>query len=127
MSDYRTDLNKVRGHGAAKGGVHEFIAHRVSAIILALLLPCFLYGLMRALPHGYEGLVLWVSSPFGAFVLIGFISAGLYHGRMGINEVISDYIPGTGMRSLLMIINTLAAISFWLIGVLAVLKMWLGA
>ncbi len=127
MSDFRTDLGKVRGSGAAKGGVHEFIAHRVSAIVLALLLPFFLYGLITALHGGYSGLIAWVSSPFGAFVLLGFITAGMYHGRLGINEVISDYIQNAGTRSLFMLLNTLASFAFWLIGVLAILKIWLGS
>ena len=127
MSDFRTDLNKVRGIGAAKGGVHEFIVHRVSAIVLAILLPFFVYGLMYALPGGYEGLIKWVGSPGGAFVLIGFLSAGIYHGRLGINEVISDYVSTTGGRSLSMILNALVSGAAWLIGVLAILKIWLGA
>jgi len=126
VSDFRTDLGKVRGSGAAKGGVHEFIAHRVSAIVLALLLPFFLYGLIKALHGGYAGLIGWASSPLGAFVLLGFITAGIYHGRLGINEVISDYVSGDGLRSLFMLLNTLASFVFWLIGVLAILKIWLG-
>jgi len=127
VSDFRTDLGKVRGSGAAKGGVHEFIAHRVSAIVLALLLPFFLYGLITALHGGYAGLMSWVSSPLGAFVLLGFLTAGLYHGRLGINEVISDYVQSTGTRSAFMLINTLAAFAFWLVGVLEILKIWLGS
>ncbi len=127
MSDFRTDLGKVRGSGAAKGGVHEFITHRVSAVVLALLLPFFLYGLIKALHGGYAGLIAWVASPVGAFVLFGFLTAGIYHGRLGINEVISDYVPSAGSRTLFMLLNTLASFAFWLIGVLAILKIWLGA
>jgi len=125
MSDFRTDLGKVRGIGAAKGGVHEFIAHRVSAIVLAILLPFFIYGLIKALPGGYAGLIQWASSPTGAFVLLGFMTAGLYHGRLGINEVISDYVQGVGARSTFMVLNALLAGSAWLVGVLAILKIWL--
>jgi len=127
VSDFRTDLGKVRGQGAAKGGVHEFIAHRVSAIVLALLLPFFLYGLITALHQGYPGLIAWVASPVGAFVLLGFLTAGLYHGRLGINEVISDYVQNAGTRSIFMLFNTLASFAFWLVGVLAILKLWLGS
>jgi len=127
MSDFRTDLGKVRGIGAAKGGVHEFITHRVSAVVLAILLPFFVCGLMKALPGGYDGLMAWVGSPTGAFVLLAFLSAGIYHGRLGINEVISDYVQSTGMRSFSMILNALVSVSAWLIGVLAILKIWLGA
>ena len=127
MNDLRTPLSKVRGQGAAGSGAHDFITHRVSAIILALVFPFFLYGLMKALPGGYDGLVGWVSSPMGAFTMLVFITAGLYHGRIGINEVIVDYIPKHGTRSLLLLVNTLAAFGFWLVGVLAILKFWVGS
>ncbi len=126
MTDHRTPLSKVRGTGAAREGVHEFITHRVSAIILALVFPVFLYGLMKALPGGYDGLALWVSSPIGAFALLIFITAGLYHGRIGINEVVLDYIHSHGLRTVLLLLNTLVAFGFWLAGVLAILKFWLG-
>ncbi len=127
MKDFRSDLSKVRGYGAAKGGVHEFIVHRVSALFLAILFPFFIYGLLRAFTGGYEGLIGWVGSWGGAFVLIGVLSAGLFHGRLGINEIISDYVSSNGARSFFMILNSIASLSFWLLGVLAVLKIWLGS
>ena len=127
MSDMRTPLSKVKGHGAAREGVHEFIAHRVSAIILALIFPFFLYGFMKALPGGYDGLMAWASSGFGAFTLLIFITAGLYHGRIGINEVLLDYIPSHDMRTFLVLLNSLVALGAWLAGTMAILKIWLGA
>lgn len=127
MSDLRTELSKVRGHGASGEGVHEFITHRVSAMILALIFPLFLYGMMKALPGGYEGIMSWIKSPFGAFALLIMVTAGLYHGRIGINEVIADYVPSTGMRSFLLILNSFIAFGVWLVGVMAILKIWLGA
>ena len=127
MKDYRSDLGKVRGMGAAKGGVHEFIAHRVSALMLAVLFPFFLYGFIRAIEGGYQGLMDWAGSLGGAFVLLGVMTAGMYHGRLGINEIISDYVDHAGRRSFLMLLNTFIALGFWLVGILAVLKIWLGA
>ena len=127
MSDFRTPLGKARGHGAAGEGVHEFITHRVSAVILALIFPFFLYGLMKALPGGYDGLYAWVKSGFGAFTMLIMITAGLYHGRIGINEVILDYVPSHTGRKLFVLLNSLLAFSCWLIGTMAVLKIWLGA
>ena len=127
MTDFRTPLSKVRGHGSAREGVHEFIAHRVSAIVLALVFPFFVYGLMKALPAGYDGLMAWIGSAFGAFTLLVFVTAGLYHGRIGINEVILDYVPSHDARTFFVLVNSLAAFGFWLMGVLAILKIWLGA
>lgn len=127
MSDFSTPLSKVRGHGAANEGVEHHIAARVSAIILAVITPFFLWGLMKALPGGYEGLMVWISSASGAFVWLVFVTAGLYHGRLGMNEIILDYATSHGSRTFFMLLNLIASVGFWLAGTLAILKIWLGA
>ncbi|GEM_PF-477080 len=127
MTDYRTDLSKVRGLGAAKKGVGTYMAQRVSAVALAALLPFFVYGLLCALPDGYDGLKAWVSSWSGALLIAGFITAALYHGRLGVAEIINDYIPRPGARAFWLLINTLLALFVWALGLFALLKIWLGA
>lgn len=127
MSDLSTPLSKVRGYGVAKEGVKHHIAVRVSAIILALITPSFIWGLMKALPGGYEGLMAWIGSASGAFTWLVFITAGLYHGRLGMNEIILDYASSHKSRTFFMLINIIASAGFWLAGALAILKIWLGA
>jgi len=127
MNDFSTPLSRVKGHGAANEGVKHHIAARVSAIILAIVMPFFLWGLMKALPGGYEGLMAWIGSASGAFTLLVFVTAGIYHGRLGMNEVILDYASSHGSRTFFMLLNLIASAGFWLIGVLAILKIWLGA
>ncbi len=127
MTDYRTDLSKVRGLGAAKKGVGTYMAQRVSAVILALLLPFFVYGVLCALPGGLAGLKAWVSTWSGALIVWGFASAALYHGRLGVNEIINDYVPSAGARASWLLVNTLLALSVWTLGSFAILKIWLGA
>jgi succinate dehydrogenase / fumarate reductase membrane anchor subunit len=41
MSDFRTPLARARGLGSAKSGVGHFIAQRVSALALVVLIPLF--------------------------------------------------------------------------------------
>lgn len=127
MSELRTPLSQVRGHGAAKEGLQHHIATRVSAIVLALILPFFFFGLMNALPGGYDGIMAWIGSAGGAFTVLVFVTAGLYHGRLGFNEVIVDYANSHGSRMFFLFLNTVATVGFWLVGVLAILKIWLGA
>ncbi len=82
---------------------------------------------MKAIPGGYDGLMAWIGSAYGAFTLLVFITAGLYHGRLGMNEVILDYAGSHGSRTFFTLLNTIACAGFWLVGVLAILKIWLGA
>jgi succinate dehydrogenase / fumarate reductase membrane anchor subunit len=127
MTDFTTPLSRVRGHGAANEGLRHHIATRVSAIVMALVLPFFLWGLMKALPGGYDGLIAWIGSASGAFIVIVFITAGLYHGRLGTNEVILDYGTTHASRSFFLLLNTFACFGLWLVGIMAILKIWLGA
>ena len=125
-SDLRTPMSRVRGHGSAKEGTSHFIGHRVTAVMLAILAPLVLLGVMTAAPGGYDGFITYIGSTFGALTLLGFISAALYHGRSGVTETILDYTDG-GMRMALLLILTLVSIGFWLVAVLSILKIWLGA
>lgn len=127
MSNLKTPLSQVRGHGSAKEGTGHHISHRVSAIILAILAPFVIMGVIGALPGGYRGLMAWIGSPLGAFTLLTFITAGLFHGRLGMNEIILDYASSATSRTFFLLLNTLACLGCWLIGVLAILKIWLGA
>ncbi|MEE9346561.1 MAG: succinate dehydrogenase, hydrophobic membrane anchor protein [Robiginitomaculum sp.] len=124
--DYRTDMSRVRGHGSAKSGTHHYISHRVSAVILAILTPLIIWGAIHAAPGGYDGFHAWVGSTFGALTLLGFISAALFHGRSGLTESILDYTQG-GLRMALLLIVTLISLGFWLLAVMSILKIWLGA
>lgn len=126
MADLRTPMSRVRGHGSAKEGTGHFIGHRVTAVMLAVLAPLVIWGLMKAAPGGYDGFMEWVGSTFGALTLLGFVSAALYHGRSGVTETILDYTQG-GMRMALLLGLTLISIGFWLLAVLSILKIWLGA
>ena len=44
MGDFRTPLARVRGLGSAKSGTGHFIAQRVSAIALVILMSTILHG-----------------------------------------------------------------------------------
>ncbi len=125
MNSLRTPLSKVRGNGSAGTGLSHYIAHRISAIILALSFPFFMHGLITSLPLGYEGLRAWLSCPYGVFTWLTFISAGLFHARLGMNEVILDYIHAPFGRNLLLFLNFAVCCAFWVMAIMAILKMWI--
>jgi len=66
MSVIRSPLGRARGMGASKHGVGHFIAQRVTAIALVLLV---IWGLAAglSLAHGdYESAAEWLRSPINA-------------------------------------------------------------
>lgn len=127
MHDLRTPLAKVRGLGSAKDGTHHFWAQRVSALALIPLVLWF--GLsVASLPNAsYESVVLWLDSPFNVVMLVSSLIAGFYHGALGIQVIIEDYVSEEWVR--IAGIITVQLVSFFLaaLGVFATLKVSLGA
>jgi succinate dehydrogenase / fumarate reductase membrane anchor subunit len=122
MSDLRTPLAKARGLGAAKSGAGHFIAQRVSAVALILLVPIFTWSLAK---HGfgdYDAAIGWIGSPLGAIVTLLTLTAAFYHMRLGLQVVIEDYIHKPGTKIALLLLNTFVAAGLWLATLYAVLS-----
>ena len=121
MRDYRTPLSKARGLGAAGSGVGHFIAQRVSAVALVVLIPLFIWSI-AALPSGdYDSARAWIGSPLGALVTVLTLSAAFFHMRIGLQVVIEDYIHVPATKAALLIANTLLAAGLWLVMIYSVL------
>ena len=123
MSDFRTPLARVRGLGSAKSGTGHFIAQRVSAIALVILMPLFLVKLAKNAGAGYVEAAAWVGSPFGAILTLLAMTAALYHMRLGLQTVIEDYISRTGTKAALLILNTFVAAGLWIAVLYSVLAL----
>jgi len=127
MNDLRTPLAKVRGLGSAKDGTHHFWVQRVSALALTPLVLWF--GLsVASLPNAsYDSVVQWLDSPFNVVMLVSFLIAGFYHGALGLQVIIEDYISKEGIRIASIIAVQLISFFFAALGVFAALKISLGA
>ncbi|PID65513.1 MAG: succinate dehydrogenase, hydrophobic membrane anchor protein [Gammaproteobacteria bacterium] len=119
---FRAPLKNVKGLGAAKAGTGHFINQRVSAMALIPLVFLFMYFLLRMVTAGsYDDIVAQVSNPFWATVLIAFILVGFYHGALGMQVIIEDYIHEEMPKMLLLTALRLAAGFLAIMGVLSVL------
>lgn len=110
-----------------KHATKHYKAHKLSSILLALIVPFLLCGLMCALKGEYKGLMDWIGSPAGAITLLGFITVGLYHARLGMAEVIMDYASSETSAAFFLKLSTFACFIFWALGTVSILKIWLGA
>lgn len=127
MADLRTPLAKVRGLGSAKDGTHHFWVQRVTAIALIPLVLWF--GLSAAsLPDAsYASISAWMSSAFNVTMLLAFIVMGFYHGALGVQVIIEDYVSTQWVRIASIIAVQVLSFFFAAMGVFAVLKLSLGA
>jgi succinate dehydrogenase / fumarate reductase membrane anchor subunit len=114
MAGYRTPLGRARGLGSAKHGVGHYIAQRVSAVALALLVPWAIYSAVGLAGHAdYEATLAWARAPLNAILSALLIGVAAFHMKLGLQVIIEDYIPEAGAKITLLILNLFAA---WLIG-----------
>lgn len=119
---FRTPLKIAKGHGSAKTGVGHWINQRTSAIALIPLVFLFMCTLLRLVgANSYGDIVAIVDNPFWATTLIAFILVGFYHGTLGMQVIIEDYISAELPKMLLLIALRLVAGFLAILGVLSVL------
>jgi len=122
MAVYRTPLGRARGLGASKHGVGHFIAQRVTAVALVILV---IWGLLAALALSngdYDTAAAWLRSPLNAALASLTAIAAFWHMQLGMRTIIEDYIARPGTKGALLILNIFVG---WLGGsltVLAILK-----
>jgi succinate dehydrogenase / fumarate reductase, membrane anchor subunit len=128
MSDSKfvTPSKVTRGLGASKAGTSHHIRQRVSAIALLVLVPWFLFSIMKAALGGYADALTWVSSPVNVTLLVLTAGAAFYHMRLGMQAVIEDYIGKPGTRAALLILNTFFTAILFVVVVMSVLRIWTG-
>jgi succinate dehydrogenase / fumarate reductase, membrane anchor subunit len=126
-SPMRSPLGRAIGLGSAKEGVEHWWAQRVSALALVPLALWFVIAIIGLVGADRALVVDWVRHPGPAILLVLLLIATFYHGALGLQVVIEDYVENEALRFGLLIAVRLAAIVFAARGIFAVLKLSLGA
>ena len=96
----QSPLASVKGLGAAGTGTATWLAQRVSAVALVPLIIWFAYFMIKALQYrDIEIITSMFTSPFATIFLALFIGIGLYHGNLGMKEIIEDYVHCNTMKT----------------------------
>jgi succinate dehydrogenase / fumarate reductase membrane anchor subunit len=126
MSDMRTPLGKVRGLGAAREGTGNFWRIRVTSIAL-IPLAMFAVGWVLSLRGaGLPEVRASLANPVIALALALFLIISLDHMRLGMKEIIEDYVHEEGGRLGLLILNTFFCVLIGAASIFALLKLSFG-
>jgi succinate dehydrogenase / fumarate reductase membrane anchor subunit len=123
----RSPLGRAIGLGSAKEGVEHWWRQRVTAVALVPLVLWLVISLIGLVGADRAALVAWVRQPMPAMLLILLLVATFYHAALGLQVVIEDYIHGEAMKLGAIVVMRLLCIVFVARGILAVLKLALGA
>jgi succinate dehydrogenase / fumarate reductase membrane anchor subunit len=126
MTDMQTPLRKVRGLGAAREGTGHFWRVRVTSVALIVLSLYFL-GLVISLNGAdYATIRAALAQPFTALMTGLFVLVGLVHMRLGMQEIIEDYIHAEGLKLVLLILSTFFCVAVGVASIFALFKLTLG-
>jgi succinate dehydrogenase / fumarate reductase membrane anchor subunit len=96
----RTPLARIRGLGAAGGGTREYWLLKLTSVAL-LPLTIFLIGLALALKDAsHAEVAATLAAPQIAIPLCFFIFANALHMRIGMQNVIDDYVHTKGTKKI---------------------------
>ena len=93
----------------SKKGTSTFVIQRFTAVVLAPIAIWFLFGIVAALTSDYASARAWLAQPLNAILLSVMFAAGAWHMRIGMEEIIIDYIH-SWLKSVLLLINWLVAL-----------------
>jgi succinate dehydrogenase / fumarate reductase membrane anchor subunit len=125
-SDLRSPLNRARGLGSAKDGVHHWWAQRLTALALIPLVIWFAISLVMMSGADYGMVRAWIGSPIAMVLLILTIVIGLHHGQLGIQVVIEDYVHSEGLKLALIVAVRFIAVFFGLAATVAIMRIGFG-
>ena len=113
----RSPLGRAIGLGSAKEGVDHWWWQRISSIALVPLALWFVIAVIGLAGADLDTVVLWLDNPVAAVLFVLLIAATFYHGALGLQVVIEDYVENEGAKFAALIVMKLAAFLLAALGI----------
>jgi len=121
----RDPLKVARGMGASRSGVRPWWLQRVTAVALVPLSIWFLFLMGGVLHADYPTVLGTIAQPVHAIFLIVLSVCLFWHGALGLQVIIEDYVHTRWLEVTLQIALRFGAVLAALACVMAVLSVWL--
>lgn len=122
-----TPLKRVRGLGAAHHGTETFWRQRVTAVANIPLVIFLVLSIVRNIGASYAEVKAYMAQPLVAVVMLALILSAAIHMRIGLREIIEDYIHTKGLKVVSLMLVTFFAAIVGIASSLAILKITLGS
>jgi succinate dehydrogenase / fumarate reductase, membrane anchor subunit len=122
-----TPLKKVRGLGAAHGGTETFWRQRLTALANVPLTLFLIYSIVTHAGADYATVKAYFAQPLVAALMVALILSAAIHMRIGLKEIIADYVHGDGAKIAAIALANFFAAGLVIAAGLAILKISLGS
>ena len=121
-----TPLARVRGLGSARRGTETFWRQRMTAVANVPLVLFLILSIVTHIGASYEEVHAYLAQPLVALALLALVVSAAIHMRIGLKEIIEDYVHG-GAKVVAILLATFFAAGVGLASVVAILKISLGS
>ncbi|XSG81874.1 MAG: succinate dehydrogenase, hydrophobic membrane anchor protein [Methyloligella sp. ZOD6] len=122
-----TPLAQARGLGAAHKGPETFWRQRLTAVANIPLVLFLIFSILLHIGSPYEEVRAYLANPIVAVLMLGLILSATLHLRIGLKEIIEDYVHGDALRMGMLFLSGFFAIGVGLASALAIVKISLGS
>jgi succinate dehydrogenase / fumarate reductase membrane anchor subunit len=122
-----TPLAKVRGLGSAHRGAETFWRQRMTAVANIPLVIFLVLSIVAHIGADYATVRAYLARPLVALVMLALVISASIHMRIGLKEIIEDYVHGEGLKVIALLLVTFFAVAVGLASSLALVKISLGA
>jgi len=123
---FQTPLNRVLRLGSAKHGLGDWWWQRLTAIALVPLMLWLVIDLVSHLGDSHAAIVAWMQSPVVAALWIMSVTALVYHGQLGLQVIIEDYVHTESLKLASLIVLKFIAVLLALTAVVSILRIAMG-
>jgi succinate dehydrogenase / fumarate reductase, membrane anchor subunit len=106
----RSAASKVSFLGAAKSGTGDLWRMRVTTVALVPLAVAFVWIVLRLVGKSEAGVRAELHHPISAMIMLLFITASVWHMKIGMQSIIDDYVHNHRLREWALIANILFSI-----------------
>lgn len=119
----RSPLSRARNHGSAGDGVGHWWVQRYTALLLVPLTVWLCWALIVLIGASHTEAVAWLGRPWNAVIALLFVLTMFYHGALGLQVVVEDYVHHKIVEVTLQVIIKTAGIVGALVASLAILQL----
>jgi succinate dehydrogenase / fumarate reductase membrane anchor subunit len=122
-----TPLKRVRGLGSARRGTETFWRQRMTAIANVPLVLFLILSIVTHIGSSYTETKAYLAQPLVALALLALMVSAAIHMRIGLKEIIEDYVHGESAKIIAVLLATFFAAGVGLACVVAIVKIGLGS
>lgn len=122
----RTPLKRVYGLGSAKNGTSHWWIQRVTSVALIPLVIWFAVLVIGLIGQDPFVVRARLAEPLNGTLMVAFVGALFWHGQLGLQVVIEDYVHTRWLETTLQILVRFAAVFGALLAAMSVVRIALG-